>query len=136
MKATAKVLATKDNLAYIELDKMGLKVGDTIDVRWGKKRSLRANSLYWVYLTWVINEGGLKEQGHFSPEALHIDLKTHLLATKKLTKGIFKIVEVGSTADKDNKEFSQYLEIADQFICEFFGIDTSPFWRIHGELYS
>ena len=133
MKATAKVLATKDNLAKIQLDTNELRPGEIIAVRWGEKRSRRQNNLYWRYLNWCINEGGLKDQGHFCAEALHIDLKAHFLSEKIFDEGTFKTVEIGSTTDLSTKEFKEYLEKVDNFLCDFFGIDTSAFWEAHGE---
>ena len=84
-KFQAKVLATKIDengrmLAKIQCNKKLPPVGALITVKYGSTRSLAQNALLWVYYGWVINEGGLKEQGFFCPEALHISLKKHFLS--------------------------------------------------------
>ena len=69
--------------------------------------------------------------GHFSVDALHENLKKELLSQKKLDKGVFKIVETGSTTDLNKMEFGEYFEAVDQFVVSFFGIDTSGFWQTY-----
>jgi len=138
MRLTAKVLAVKEDLAKIKIasQKNPLRVGEAITVRRGSQRSLPQNSLYWVYLSWLINEAGLKEQGHFSPDALHCDLKTYFLSEKKYDKGMFKVLSTESTADLTKSEFSNYFDAVDKFIVEFFHIDTTPFWETYQKEYS
>lgn len=126
-KISGKVLATltdvKGNmLAKICLNGKLPKVGELVSVKWGSVRSLSQNSLYWVFLQWLIDEGGLKEHGHFFPESLHENLKRHLLA------GHEKEIEP-TTTDLNKMEFSEYVEKVDKFIQEFFEIDTAPFWE-------
>jgi hypothetical protein len=130
MNAKGKITKKKDKYYVVLLDTDKFNIGDLITVKSGKSRTIPQNSLYWVYLTWVINHG-LKEHGHFSPEALHLDIKAHLLSEKALSKGVFKLVEVGSTTDLDSVEFGQYIEKVDQFMVSFFTIDTSPFWETY-----
>jgi hypothetical protein len=111
--------------------------GMTVSVKWGSIRSLEQNALYWAYLSWLINEAGLKDQGHFAPEALHIDLKTHILAEKIFDKGKFKAIEEATTADLTKTEFSEYIKRVDEVVQETFGIDTSPFWdaqKVHEQV--
>ena len=105
----------------------------TVSVKWGSVRTQSQNALYWVFLTWLINEGGLHRQGHFCPEALHVDLKAHFIADKEFTMGQFKAIEEATTTDMGKKEFGEYIDKVNEFMKEFFSIDTEPFWAEHRE---
>jgi hypothetical protein len=126
-KCEAKVIATTTDdqgrlLAKIQFNrKMPLK-GEVVVVKWGSIRTLPQNSLYWVYLNWLINEAGLKEHGHFSAMALHLDLKERL-------KYIIEALEEETTTILTKSEFGEYLDTVDKFIQKFFEIDTSSFWE-------
>lgn len=134
-KVAGKVLATKIEsgmmLAKIQLNGKLPPKGANISVKWGSVRSHDQNALLWVYYTWLINEGGLKDQGFFCPESLHESLKAKFLSDKIMTKGEWKVVEEGSTSTMTKTEFSEYVEKIDLFITDFFGIDTSVFWDEH-----
>lgn len=120
-------------LVTLEFNERVPKIAETVTVKWGAVRTHAQNALYWVFLDWLIEHGGLKDQGHFSPEALHIDLKAHFLSEKILTKGQFKAVEEGTTTDLGKLEFSEYMEKVEHFMQEFFGINTLPFWSENAE---
>lgn len=124
-KVQAKVLSQYTDekghlLAKVQFNRKMPKKGEFFTAKWGALRTLPQNSLYWVYLTWLIDEAGLKDQGHFTPEALHLDLKSHFLAEKIFDKGRFAAMEEGSTAILDKVQFGEYLEKVDSFICDFF----------------
>jgi hypothetical protein len=132
-KVHAKVVDSKitpkgNRVAFIQFNRQMPKKGEPVLVKWGSTRTLSQNSLYWVYLYWIINEGGLKEQGHFDPYALHLDLKTYFLAEKIFDKGKFKAIEEGTTTTMGKAEFGEYFTKVDEFMQSFFKLDTSPFW--------
>lgn len=133
-RVKAKVLASKlvngTMLAKIELNGKLPRVGEILSVKWGSNRTLPQNALYWVFLNWLINDAGLKEHGHFFAETLHENLKRHLIAQVKGERE-----EEATTTDLTKSEFSEYFEKVDQFVQEFFEIDTAPFWQEHRENY-
>jgi len=133
-KIKAKVLATKVDengrmLAKIQCNEKLPPLNAPIEIRYGSKRSLAQNAFLWTYYTWLINHAGMTDHGFFCPEALHVSLKAHFLAEKIMSRGEFKAIEEGSTATLNKLEFGQYIEKIDNFIVDFFGIDTSPFWE-------
>jgi len=128
-KCQAKVLGTKVDeqgrlLAKIRFNRKMPAAGENLIVKWGSVRSLPQNSLYWVYLQWLINEGGLKEHGHFDPMALHMDLKAHF-------KDKIEALEEETTTILTKSEFGEYMDMVDKFVQEFFEIDTSGFWSVY-----
>ena len=138
MRTTAKVLAVKDRLAKIEVSSQvnPLRAGDVIRIQRGALRSMSQNALLWTYYHWLINEGGLKEQGFFSESALHENLKVHFLSEKIMDKGEFKAIETASTTDLNKLEFGEFFDKVDHFMQDFFGLDTAPFWTTYRRDYA
>ena len=130
-KIKARVLKTKavngTLQALIQCNEKLPPIGQIISVKWGSVRTLPQNSLYWLFLTWCINEGGLKDQGHFFPETLHDNLKKHLLGGAKINP------EEITTTDLTKSDFGEYFDKVDKFMQEFFEINTAPFWEEHKE---
>jgi len=132
----AKILSVRVDeqghfLASVQFNRRMPKKGEIFTAKWGSIRSLPQNSLYWVYLNFLIEDCGLKDHGHFDPMALHIDLKQHFLAEKIFDKGQFKAIEEASTTILDKAEFGEYLKKVDDFICSFFEISTAEFWSTY-----
>lgn len=133
-KVSGKVLNVKVDeqgrmLAMVQLNGKLPKIRENVTVKWGSIRTLSQNSLYWVFLHWLINEGGLKDHGHFSEQALHEDLKAHFIAEKIFDKGQFKAIEEGTTTMMDKAEFANYISKVDGFMVDFFQIQTDTFWE-------
>jgi hypothetical protein len=137
----AKVLVEKTDdrgrlLAVVQFNRQMPKRGETLTCKWGSIRSLPQNALYWKFLSWLINEAGLKEHGHFSEQALHEDMKAHFIAEKIFDKGQFKAIEEATTTQMTKAEFSEYFEKVNQFMADFFHVNTEPFWKEYRENYA
>jgi len=117
-----------DLLVTLKFNERVPKINKTVIVKWGAKRSLAQNRLYWSFLTWLIEHAGLKDQGHFCPQALHENLKAHFLSEKSMDKGQFKAIEYATTTTLGKSDFGEYMEKINEFMISFFHIDTSGFW--------
>jgi hypothetical protein len=122
-----------DLIGVLQFNEKAPKAGDYVSVKWGSTRTLSQNALYWKYLTWLIDHGGLKDHGHFDPQALHDNLKAHFLSEKIMDKGEFKSVEDPTTTEMGKTEFGEYFDKVDHFMLEFFNIDTTAFWDDYAE---
>ena len=131
IKARVSQVGYKDGklMALLQCNEKAPKKDEIVTLKWGSTRTHAQNSLYWLYLSWLIEHGGLKDQGHFSPDALHIDLKTHFLSEKIMDKGEFKAIEEPTTTDLGKAEFAEYVDKIDQFVQEFFNVSTAAFWQ-------
>ena len=137
MKAKAKVLGIKGNLAKIEIisDNFKLQLDEVIEIRKGSQRTLSQNAFYWVFLNWLINDAGMRDEGWFSPEALHENMKAYFLTTKIYDKGSFKTINIYSSTSLNKSEFGVYMENVNNFVQEFFKINTAPFFETHEKYY-
>ncbi len=106
------------------------KMGETVNVSNQKrKRTLKQNAFYWVFLTWLIHPygGDLQSQGHFSVDALHEDIKAWITMTHKHD---FDIRKRFSTAELDQKQFRKFFDLVNQeLMVDILGVDTSGFWK-------
>jgi len=132
-----KIICADDNhrefTVYLD-QPANFKLGSEVEVKPKSKiRSLNQNRLYWAYLTWVISADGgrLIDQGHFSPDALHENIKAwitdnypHQFSGKQINKF--------TTTELNTKEFNDYIDIVDrELMVKFFEIPTNRFWGEH-----
>ncbi len=103
------------------------KKGDLITVRFGKVRSNEQNSLYWLYLTFLLNDADLKSE-YLTIEELHEMLKATFLS-KRVFHGKKEFIHVGSTTTLDKHAFGEYMERIDKAMTEYHHISTAAFWE-------
>lgn len=120
-------------LVTLQFNEKVPRISEIVMVTWGSKRTASQNNLYWCFLDWCIRHGGLRDQGHFSPEALHLDLKAYFLSEKILSKGEFKVLSEATTTTLGKAEFGEYVEKVNQFMIDFFHLDTAEFWTNYEE---
>ncbi|MBW2646976.1 MAG: hypothetical protein JRE23_12545 [Deltaproteobacteria bacterium] len=135
----AVVLQTKVDengrfLAKIRLNGKLPKVGETVSVKWGKKRSNDQNALMWAFLDYLMNDCGLKDE-YIDAEELHEELKGRFLAKKVMGKGGFMTIKIGSTTDLDKLAFGEYIEKINKAMTEYKKIDVAPFWKDYKDYY-
>jgi len=125
------VVQNDNKAVWVEFDQpCKFRMGDEVNV--GKKRHIRTlqqNRLYWAFLTWLIHPAGgnLREQGHFSTNALHEDVKAWIESEHNHD---FPIDTKFSTAELSTKQFNEFIDLVNQeLFVEILGVDTSGFWR-------
>jgi hypothetical protein len=114
---------------YVEFDsKVSFNMGQEVTVNNPRKlRTQKQNSLYWVFLEWVINPfgGDLQSQGHFHPDALHDNVKAWVEVTHPHK---FKIDKRFTTTELTRKEFGEFFDLVKQeLFVEILSVDISGF---------
>lgn len=112
-----------------------LPSNEIVTIKWGTARSNSQNSFYWLYLSWVLEHGGLKDE-YLTPESLHETLKGRFLAKRVKTKFGFETLIIGSTTELDKAAFAEYMDKIDKAIVEYCHIDTSPFFEEYRDTYA
>ena len=100
--------------------------GEWCVVKWGKKRSNLQNNLYWLYLEFLMNDCGLKDE-YLTTDDLHETFKATFLS-KRIFKNGLEIIKVGSTTELDKISFGEYIDKIDKAMATYYQIDTSSFW--------
>ena len=136
----AKVLKTKIGeggafLALLQFNGKMPEVGDTVSCKWGKARSLNANALYWLFLEFLMEDCGLKDQ-YLDTEELHEAMKIRFLSKRVTIGNGFETVKVQSTTTLDSTQFTDYMDKIDKAVTEYLGCNTSEFWRTYAENYA
>ena len=121
----------QDNKAvFIELEQpCTFKMGQIVEIKEHKRRrTLPQNRLYFAFLNWCISRegGGLIDQGHFSVDSLHGDIKAWIQSEHPHQ---FNVDKLFTTTELNTKEFTEFIDIVDrELMVQFFGIDTSKFF--------
>lgn len=132
MKIIGRVYKQKDNYIAVKCASERVpRVGDSVTVTFGDRRTIPQNRLYWLFLTWCV-DNGLREQGCLCAEELHETLKDYFLSEKELSKGVLKKIRGGTTTELDLKEFAEYQDACDKLIASEYMIATYEFWETVG----
>lgn len=129
-KVKATVLDTKavdgKLLAEVQFNGRLPQKGELLTVKWGRHRSGLQNNFYWLYLTFLMNDCGLKDE-YLNVDELHDTLKATFLS-RRINRNGLEITKVGSTTELDKLAFGEYFDKIDKAMAEFHKIDTSAFW--------
>jgi hypothetical protein len=120
------------NLAKIRLNGSLPKKGEKITVKWGRARSECQNALYWLYLSFLFNDCGLKDE-YSTVDELHEMLKATFLS-KRIFHGGKEFLKVGSTTTLDKLAFGEYMKQIDNAMVEYHHCDTSRFWQEYQDM--
>jgi hypothetical protein len=135
-KVSGKVIKAgiKDSkmLALIQLNGKLPKIGESIICKWGRTRSLSQNALYWVFLDFLMNDCGMKDEYSTSDE-LHETFKAAFLSKKRFGLNGQEFLQINSTTTLGKLEFGEYLEKINKACIDWFGIETSLFWKDYQE---
>lgn len=119
-------------MALVQLNGKLPKIGELIIMKWGRTRSLSQNALYWVFLDFLMNDCGMKDEYSHSDE-LHETFKAAFLSTRQFGMNKQEFLKIGSTTDLGKLEFGEYLEKVNKACIDWWGIDTSKFWKEYQE---
>ena len=137
MKVSAKVLQTKimpdgGMLAKIRLNGKLPPKGTIISCKWGKTRSNKQNSIYWLILTWYI-ENGMQDMGYMTKDELHEAMKSKFLTENYTDPNGITYSRTKSTTELTVDEFMAYIEKIEHCILEYCQISSVGFWQEHAD---
>ena len=137
MKVSGRVTATdiQDGKMYMtcQMDGRLPNVGEHLTVRWGRQRTGEQNALYWVWLTWLFDNGA-KNEGYVSAEELHEAFKGRFLAETKIGHNGMKYQRIKSTTELNAHEFTEYIDRCGDAVRDYLKIDDAQFWvEYHNE---
>lgn len=131
-KVAGKVIKTKiEDKAMLAIIKFNGKlppVDAKVTIKWGRTRSNLQNNFYWLYLTFLFEDCGLKDE-YLTIEELHETFKATFLSKSVFCDNGFEFVKVGSTTTLDKLSFGEYLDKIDKAMTEYKNIDTSKFFE-------
>ena len=137
MQATARVLETKIThdgkfMAELQFNRKMPKVGELIKCKWGRVRSLKQNSIYWLLLSWYIEEGGMQDMGYMTKEDIHEAMKGRFLMKMETDKNGIKYYKECSTTELTVDEFMEYIDKVEKTIQEYCNISAAGFRQEYG----